>query len=125
MPRRSSPESYEVHNNLGNVYLHQQKYDDSIMHLKKALSIQPGSAVTEYNLGLAYAENGQMTEAKSAFVDVLSKDASNMDVYIKLARIFVKEGNSKDAKDLLTKLLGKGPKPAIKDEAQKLLDQLS
>jgi hypothetical protein len=36
----------------------------------------------------------------------------------------VKEGNSKDAKELLTKLLAKNPKQAVKDEAQKLLDQL-
>ncbi len=88
------------------------------------MTIQPGSAVTEYNLGLAYTENGQTTEAKTAFLDVLSKDPTNMDVYVKLARIFIKENNAKDAKDLLTKLIAKNPKPDIKDEAQKLLDQL-
>ncbi len=55
---------------------------------------------------------------------MLSKDPSNLDVYIKLARIFVKEGNNKDAKDLLTRLLAKNPKADVKDEAQKLLDQL-
>ena len=119
------PESYEVHNNLGNVYLHQQQYEDSITHLSKALyhparlgghRVQPRPRVRR--------ERPDGTRRRSAFVDVISKDPSNMDVYIKLARIFVKEGNSKDAKDLLTKLLAKNPKQAVKDEAQKLLDQL-
>lgn len=118
------PESYELQNNLGNVYLHQQQYDQSVTHLSKALGIQPSSTVTEYNLGLAYSETGQISQAKSSFVDVITRDPSNMDAYIKLARIFIKEGNSKDAKDLLTRLLAKSPKQAVRDEAQKLLDQL-
>ena len=41
-----------------------------------------------------------------------------------LARVFIKEGNNKDARDLLTKLVAKNPKADVKDEAQKLLDQL-
>ena len=80
--------------------------------------------VTEYNLGLAYAEVGQTADAKAAFVDVAAKDPSNLDVYIKLARIFIKEGNNKDAKDLLTKLMARNPKAVTREEAQKLLDQL-
>jgi tetratricopeptide (TPR) repeat protein len=118
------PESYETQNNLGNVYLHQQQYQDSITHLSKALSIKPDSMVTEYNLGLAYAEVGQTADAKAAFVDVAAKDPSNLDVYLKLARIFIKEGNNKDAKDLLTRLVARNPKGGIKEEAQKLLDQM-
>jgi tetratricopeptide (TPR) repeat protein len=118
------PGSYEVQNNLGNVYLHQQQYQDSITHLSKALSIRPDSMVTAYNLGLAYAEVGQTAEAKSAFLEVAAKDSSNLDVYLKLARILIKEGNNKDAKDLLTKLVAKNPKGGVKEEAQKLLDQL-
>jgi tetratricopeptide (TPR) repeat protein len=119
-----SPNSYEVQNNLGNVYLHLQQYKDSIDHLSLALSIQPDSSLTEYNLGLAYTENGDTVNAKKAFVDVIAKDPTNMDVYVKLARILIKENNTKDARDLLTKLVAKNPKADIKDEAQKLLDQM-
>jgi tetratricopeptide (TPR) repeat protein len=119
-----SPESWELHNNLGNVYLHQQQYPDSITHLSKALSIQPDSKVTQYNLGLAYSESGKSAEAKSAFLEVIRMDSSYWDAYINLARLFIKENNTKDAKDLLTRLLAKNPKPEVKDEAQKLLDQM-
>jgi tetratricopeptide (TPR) repeat protein len=122
--QETMPGSYEVQNNLGNVYLHQQQYQDSITHLTKALNIKPDSMVTKYNLGLAYAEVGQTADAKSAFVEVAAKDPSNLDVYLKLARIFIKEGNNKDAKDLLTKLVAKNPKGDVREEAQKLLDQL-
>jgi len=80
--------------------------------------------LTEYNLGLAYTENGQSSEAKAAFLDVMAKDSTNLDVYVKLAGLYVKDGNNKDARDLLTKLMSKNPKPALKDEAQKLLNQL-
>jgi len=118
------PESYEVQNNLGNVYLHQQQYQDSVTHLSKALTIQPSSTVTEYNLGLAYTENGQTAQAKTAFLDVIAHDSSYHDAYIKLARLYIKDGANKDAKDLLTKLMGRNPKTEVKDEAQKLLDQL-
>jgi tetratricopeptide (TPR) repeat protein len=119
-----SPESWELHNNLGNVYLHLQQYPDSITHLSKALSIQPDSKVTQYNLGLAYSETGKAAEAKSAFLEVIRMDSSYWDAYLNLARLFIKENNAKDAKDLLTRLLGKNPKQEVKDEAQKLLDQM-
>ena len=99
-----APESYEAHNNLGNVFLHKQQFQDSITQLTKALSLKPDARDTQNNLGLAYSANGQTTEAKTAFIAVLRLDPTYWDAYLNLARILVKEGNNKDARDILTKL---------------------
>ena len=39
--RGDPPDSYEVQNNLGNVYLHQQQYQDSITHLPRRSPSSP------------------------------------------------------------------------------------
>ena len=51
-------------------------------------------------------------------------DAKYWGAYLSLARLMIKEGNAKDAKDLLTLLVSKAPPADVKGEAQALLDKM-
>jgi TolA-binding protein len=56
--------------------------------------------------------------------ELIKIDASYWDAYLKLAQIFIKEGNQQDAKTILETLLAKNPKYENRDEAQRLLDKM-
>jgi tetratricopeptide (TPR) repeat protein len=52
-----------AHNQLGQAYLQQQKYDQAIAELQKAIQLSEGSPTCTANLACAYAVSGRRDEA--------------------------------------------------------------
>jgi len=52
-----------AHNNLGAALLEKGKPDEAVLHIKKALIIEPGSRAALYNLGAALSAQGKFDEA--------------------------------------------------------------
>jgi len=47
--------------------MYEGNYDEAILHLEKALQLQPGINHAVYNLGLAYLKKGNKSKALSYF----------------------------------------------------------
>ena len=58
---RIDPSYANAHNNLGNVFLAQQKYDDAIREFEDVTRLQPTSIAGFRNLAAAYAAAGPST----------------------------------------------------------------
>ncbi len=67
-----------------------QSADDSIESYKKALEIDPGSAVIQERLAEIHAKSGHMREATEEAQAALKIDPDNVDAHRLLARIYVR-----------------------------------
>lgn len=61
------PNDWRGHNNLGNVYIRENKFDDAETELNKALSIDGNQAAVYNNLGVLYLAKGDEEKAKEYF----------------------------------------------------------
>ena len=59
------------YNNLSNAYYKQSRVDDAINAARKALELEPGLGVADYNLGNLYAGQGQFDLAKKYFQEAI------------------------------------------------------
>ncbi|KKO19934.1 MAG: tetratricopeptide repeat protein [Candidatus Brocadia sp.] len=57
----------EVHNEIGDLYLRKGMYDDAIGEYQKAIASDPNSAISYFNLSLAYDKKGLKREAEEAY----------------------------------------------------------
>ncbi len=67
-----SPQSVEANHNLGRFYLRAERYSDAIMPLQTAFSLNPKDAQAEYELALALARIGKLSEAQDHLGHLLS-----------------------------------------------------
>lgn len=63
-----NPEFYGPHNNLGSVYLNQNKIEEAVKEYKTALEIKADYPEARYNLGRAYFLKGMLREAENEFL---------------------------------------------------------
>jgi predicted Zn-dependent protease len=57
---------FDAHNFLGYMFLRAGRYNDAIVHLKRATELQPGKAPVWENLALAYHKSGNNEQAREA-----------------------------------------------------------
>ena len=62
---------FSLHDNLGNILLHQGKFDEAVSEYRSALRIKPNDAQAHYELGIAWARLGRRNEASAAFREVV------------------------------------------------------
>jgi tetratricopeptide (TPR) repeat protein len=65
------PKSHEVDDTLGWVYYKRKLSDMAISSFKQSLAADPNNAVYHYHLGLAYAQNGNRTQARETLEKAL------------------------------------------------------
>ena len=66
------PGNHLGHGVLGNVALHERRYDEAIREYREALRLEPAYALWSSNLGRAYLLTGRPDEARRAFETALS-----------------------------------------------------
>ncbi|MDQ1273464.1 MAG: Protein contains repeat [Planctomycetota bacterium] len=62
-----SPNSFKVHNNLGNMHRDAGRLDESIVELKHALELYDNYVDAHNNLGVTYRKKGMLNEAISEY----------------------------------------------------------
>jgi tetratricopeptide (TPR) repeat protein len=80
-------------NNFGEALLNEDKVDEAIPHLQKALQLNPGYVEAHNNLGNALLRQGKLDEAISQFQTALKLDPGYADAYHDLGDAFFKQGN--------------------------------
>src|ERR1019366_4687184 len=74
--------------NLGRALLAQEKFDEAIPHLERALSAGGETAELQNSLGIALAEKGRVDEAIPHFEKAVALDPANGDAHANLGRAY-------------------------------------
>ena len=69
--RRQLPDNANSADTLGWAYYHKGVYNSAIGLFKEAIKKEPENATYNYHLGLAYARNGQASQARQQLDRVL------------------------------------------------------
>ncbi len=74
--REEDDERPDLHNLLGVCYFKKEQYEDAIVHFKRAVELNPASAMDYANLGVNYSRLGKNEEAIQFFTLALTMDSS-------------------------------------------------
>jgi tetratricopeptide (TPR) repeat protein len=102
---RSDP---RVYTQLGWAYLGLLKYDIAISHFEKALSLAPGVAQHEINIGDVSAYQGELDVALEKYRKALRMEPNNLEAKIKIGRVLEQCGNLEDAAEVYEELIAGG-----------------
>ncbi|MCK5594683.1 tetratricopeptide repeat protein [bacterium] len=109
---RFRPNEPRVHNNLGNAYATERKYDDALAHFKKAVEIAPAYSTAFFNMGTVYLEKQQFYTAATQFQKALTLNPSYTkarlylaETYNRLGLTYYKQKNYQKARESWIKAL--------------------
>jgi len=74
---QSEPNDWQLHYNLGTLYLRDKKFDQAIAELKNAKELNPKEILPRVNLAAAYREKGMYTERMTELREALGVDPRN------------------------------------------------
>lgn len=110
-------------NNLGALANEQKKFKEAIDYLTQAVAI--GVEEANFNLGIAYIEEGNYEKAKETFSKVISQEPNNLDALYSLGLAEYKLGNDKEGQTHFEKILKANPDYDKKEEINQLLNNKS
>jgi len=87
--------------NLGNSYWKLGRHQEAIAMYKKAIQLNPKSAMDHNNLGLALSSIGEYEEARKQYQMSIKLDPYYFRAYSSLGALFVKMGNYEEALKVL------------------------
>ena len=96
-----APQTFEILQALGGVYLRNSEYGKAEVVLNRALKLKPDSTDTLYLLGQAYSDEHKPVDALDALVRAHQLAPGNLDITFLLARITMSQNYYEDAIPLL------------------------
>ncbi|MDR2471786.1 MAG: tetratricopeptide repeat protein [Treponema sp.] len=121
---RVEPASFEVNNNLGNVYARLESWDEAVRRYEAALAAQPGNVTSRMNLARAHVGARNLTRARDVYLEVTRLAPNNDDALFELGKTCAGMGDADSARRYLAALLEKNPGHSGKAEAEKILASL-
>lgn len=94
---RLSPETPLFHDELGNILMNLQKFDEALTHFEKAIQLRPDNAGLYCNAGTALARQDRLNEAISRFNKALRLDPLFAEAHNNLAAALYDSGKFDDA----------------------------
>ncbi len=95
--QKATPDSYEVYNELGNVYYRENNLQEALVNYDKALKIRPQYPEVFHNAGLVYIKAGQLENAKRMFAQSLQLNPNLYESYYRLGQVAAYEGETQKA----------------------------
>jgi len=102
-----------MHNNMGTVLGDMGRYDEAIVHYRRALELQGGFAEWHYNLAYALQLRGSYDEAIEHYQRAVSLDKNFAEAYINLGVSYEKGGRISEATDCYRRAVEIKPDLAI------------
>ena len=106
---------------LGEKYLTEKKYDESINAFEKAVELKSDDPDLYIKLANAYIAKGDNDNAVTAFQKAVKLKSDDPDLYIKLANVYI----SKDDNDNAISILKNGYEKIKNEKIKELLDSLN
>ncbi len=97
------PDSYQVQNNLGNVYRALKKHAEALVCYQRALAYQPNFLAALENLGHTCKALSKNQDAIDYFNQALAQSPNNVELLFSLAEVQIKEDNTEKAIALLNR----------------------
>jgi predicted O-linked N-acetylglucosamine transferase (SPINDLY family) len=85
---KENPESFELINLIGAIYLHQEKYDEAITQFKKAIKINTLNPSLYNNLGVAFKKNDDFKGSIKYFQKAIELNPNYSDAYNNLGTAY-------------------------------------
>jgi len=104
------PNDERAHNQLGQFYFGQQKFEMAADHLKKATEINPDYSQAYNMLGYSYRSLGNFTDAEKAFQKYIAMIPDDPNPYDSYAELLMKEGKYEASIEQYKKALSVNPK---------------
>ncbi|XP_030643209.1 protein O-mannosyl-transferase TMTC1 [Chanos chanos] len=102
---------------LGALYYNTGRYEEAMEVYREAAALQPDSTDVWLALAQVLAMAGQVKEAETMTLGIISKSSSCIECYRLLSAIYSKRGNFTEALDALNKALEQRPSdPAVRAE---------
>ena len=90
---KKSPNKARSHNNLGNIFLNQGRYQEAINQYNEALRINPNYAEAHNNLGNAFLNQGRYQEATNQYNEALRINPNIAEVHYNLGNVYLLIGD--------------------------------
>jgi tetratricopeptide (TPR) repeat protein len=91
------PDSADVHNDLGLVFVAQGRIDEAVTHLERALVLSPDHVHAHTNLGAARAQQGKLDEAAAHHQRALAIDPGYAQAHVQMGNVLTYQGRFEDA----------------------------
>jgi tetratricopeptide (TPR) repeat protein len=105
----TSPDSWQGHVLMGDIYRQQSKWDLAISEYTAAAKLMPSSPAADLGLGTVYWQNGQNGPAESALRTALQIDAENPQANFELGDVLVREHRFEEATPYLERTVKQRP----------------
>lgn len=87
MMEDESPELFEIHKNMGNIFVRRGDFEAAEESYNKAYCLKPGSDVLLVNLGTLEVQRGDLEKARHCFRRAVEANASNDKAWTGLAMV--------------------------------------
>lgn len=74
-------------NNLALIYIQQERYEDALGPLARAVQLRPGAPVFQNNLGIALERTGHVAVAREAYLAAIAADSTYAKAQVSLKRV--------------------------------------
>ncbi len=124
--RLITPEQFKAMTLANNAYelMREEKFTMAVQILKNALAIFPDLASAHSNLGMAYSQLGQFSDAETHLKKAISIDASRPSAWLNLASTFLVEGQLKEAVAAYGEFVQRFPNQKLVTKVQGIKSQL-
>ena len=82
------PQLAGIHVNIGIIHLQNNKTENAIAALKRAVQVNPENASAHHHLGIAYRQTGQFTAAKASYLQALKINSDYANAHLNLAILY-------------------------------------
>jgi tetratricopeptide (TPR) repeat protein len=120
---KTSPNSAQNNNNLGDLYARRGEFDLAINYFNKAITIRPGYASAHHNLANVYLRTNQLDQAEANYQLAIEYNPNLWQSYQALASIYYQQRDKDKAKQFLQKALEIDPENKQLKEAIDTIDQ--
>ena len=84
-----SPDNFDAHLNYANMLYQQNRLSEALEEYRKAVIINPASAVVSNNLGILHRSMGEYDEALGLFLNALNRDYNNKEYSLNIAETLI------------------------------------
>ncbi len=78
--------------NLGTIYYHLRRFEDSEKQYRRAIEVEPGYSLAHFNLGNLFHEKGDLTEAGEYYARAIELNPHYADAHYNLALLLERKG---------------------------------